>query len=525
MRLRLALGLGVALLAGTVAGGAAPAGAAPAHAAQAGSLASTIALSNCSASLVRYPTSRDTDRALMLTNGHCYEGGMPGAGQVLQNRTSSRSGSLLDATGKTLGTVRADTLLYATMTNTDVSLYQLTDTFATIRSRYGATALTISGSHPADGAGMSIPSSYWKQIWNCSINGFVGTLREDQWTWHDSIRYNTGCTTTHGTSGSPIVDSTSGQVIGINNTGNDDGAMCTLNNPCEVDASGHTTATKGQSYGEETYWFTTCLTANNTIDLSVAGCLLTKPGGTGNTVTVTSPGSQTATVGTPVSLQIQATSSGTGTTLTYSATGLPAGLSINTGTGLISGTPTTAQSYTTTVTARDSTGASGSATFTWTVNPTGGGSCSGQKLANAGFESGNTSWTASSGVIGQYGSQGQPAHGGTWDAWLDGYGSSHTDRLSQSVSIPAGCHATLSFWLHVDTRETTSSTAYDKLTVQTGSTTLATYSNLNAASGYAQKTFDVSALAGQTVTVTFTGTEDSSAQTSFVLDDTALTLS
>ncbi|NJC68590.1 M4 family peptidase [Planosporangium thailandense] len=162
-------------------------------------------------------------------------------------------------------------------------------------------------------------------------------------------------------------------------------------------------------------------------------------------------------------------------------------------------------------------------TATPTTPPPGG--CSGQKLANAGFESGNTSWTASSGVIGQYGSQGQPAHGGTWDAWLDGYGSSHTDRLSQSVSIPAGCHATLSFWLHVDTRETTSSTAYDKLTVQAGSTTLATYSNLNAASGYAQKTFDVSALAGQTVTVTFTGTEDSSAQTSFVLDDTALTLS
>ena len=153
------------------------------------------------------------------------------------------------------------------------------------------------------------------------------------------------------------------------------------------------------------------------------------------------------------------------------------------------------------------------------------GNCSGQIIANPGFESGATSWTASSGVIGQYGSSGEPTHGGTWEAWLNGYGSSHTDTLSQSVTIPAGCHASLSFYLHVDTAETTTTTAYDKLTVKAGSNTLATYSNLNAGSGYAQKTFDVSALAGQTVTLTFTGVEDASLQTSFVIDDAALTLS
>ena len=58
-----------------------------------------------------------------------------------------------------------------------------------------------------------------------------------------------------------------------------------------------------------------------------------------------------------------------------------------------------------------------------------------------------------------------------------------------------------------------------------GSTTLATYSNLNKATGYSQKTFNLSALAGQTVTISFSGTEDSSLQTSFVVDDTALTVS
>jgi phosphatidylinositol-3-phosphatase len=92
----------------------------------------------------------------------------------------------------------------------------------------------------------------------------------------------------------------------------------------------------------------------------------------GNTVTVTNPGSQTATVGTAASLQITASDSASGQTLTYSATGLPAGLSINSSTGLISGTPTTAGTSSVTVTATDTTGASGSASFTWTVNPVAG---------------------------------------------------------------------------------------------------------------------------------------------------------
>ncbi|MEU3455223.1 M4 family metallopeptidase [Micromonospora sp. NPDC006766] len=156
-----------------------------------------------------------------------------------------------------------------------------------------------------------------------------------------------------------------------------------------------------------------------------------------------------------------------------------------------------------------------------TTPPTG--SCSGQLLANPGFESGNVNWSASSGVITS--STGQAAHSGSWKAWLDGYGSTHTDTLSQSVTIPAGCRATLSFWLHIDSAETTTTSAYDKLTVKAGSTTLATYSNLNKASGYTQKSFDISSLAGTTATISFTGVEDVMLQTSFVIDDAAVTLS
>ncbi|MDT4926034.1 MAG: hypothetical protein QOG01_3747 [Pseudonocardiales bacterium] len=253
-------------------------------------------------------------------------------------------------------------------------------------------------------------------------------------------------------------------------------------------------------------------------------CAITHPivggGGTGNTVTVTNPGSQTGTVGTPKSLQISASDSG-GLALTYSATGLPTGLSINASTGLISGTPSTAGTFSTTVTAKDSTNASGSATFSWVISTSGGGGCSGQKLTNPGFESGSTGWTATSGVIN---TDGAHAHAGTGYSWLDGYGSTHTDSITQTVTIPAGCAASLTYYLSITSSETTTTTAYDKLTVTVNGTSQQSFSNLNKGA-YAQRTVSLSSYAGQTVTIKWTGTEDSSLQTSFFVDDTALTLS
>ena len=250
--------------------------------------------------------------------------------------------------------------------------------------------------------------------------------------------------------------------------------------------------------------------------------------GTAGGVSVTNPGSQTGTVGTAASLQMQASDTAGGT-LTYAATGLPAGLSINASTGQISGTPTTAGTSNVTVTASDSTGPSGSAAFSWTINPTSTGGCTAaQLLGNPGFETGSAApWSTSSGVVSN--SSSEPPHSGSYDAWLDGYGSTHTDTLSQSVTLPSGCAGySLGFYLHVDTAETSTTTAYDTLKVQllnsSGSvlTTLATYSNLDNNTGYSQHTFNLSAYAGQTVTLKFTGSEDSAYQTSFVIDDTAL---
>ena len=201
---------------------------------------------------------------------------------------------------------------------------------------------------------------------------------------------------------------------------------------------------------------------------------------------------------------------------------------------MISGTPSAAGTYTTTVTATDTTSSSGSASFTWTVTGTGGGGgcTAAQLIGNPGFETGAASpWTLSSGVLNSD-TASEPAHSGSWDAWMDGYGTTHTDTASQKVVIPTGCtSANFSFYLHIDTAETTTTTAYDKLTVQVlnsaGSVlaTLATYSNLNHNTGYTQHSFSLASYIGQTVTLKFTGTEDASLQTSFVLDDNALNVS
>jgi PKD repeat protein len=154
-----------------------------------------------------------------------------------------------------------------------------------------------------------------------------------------------------------------------------------------------------------------------------------------------------------------------------------------------------------------------------------------QLLGNTGFETGTAApWTMTAGVLcSNAGCAGESARTGSWFAWLDGYGSTHTDVVAQSATIPAGKRATLSFALHIDTKER-GGRVFDRLSVQvldasgTVLATLATYSNANAAPGYAVKTFDLSAFAGSSVTIRFVGAEDSTLATSFLIDDVTLTV-
>ncbi|MEU2880033.1 serine protease [Streptomyces sp. NPDC007070] len=239
--------------------------------------AGTVSLSNCSGSVIRFPASTDSDPALVLSNGHCLETGFPDPGEVITGQSSSRTFGLLNSAGNKVATLRANQVVYSTMTDTDVTIYRLTSTYAQIKNSYGISALTVSDTHPVAGTAIKVVSGYWKKIYSCNIDGFVYRLKEGGWTWKDSVRYTSACNTIGGTSGSPVVDTATGKVVAVNNTGNEDGQRCTENNPCEVDASGNVTVRQGINYAEETYQIPACFTTGNKLNLNASGCVLPKP--------------------------------------------------------------------------------------------------------------------------------------------------------------------------------------------------------------------------------------------------------
>ncbi|MFI0980465.1 M28 family peptidase [Streptomyces sp. NPDC021093] len=277
--------------------------------------------------------------------------------------------------------------------------------------------------------------------------------------------------------------------------------------PSNINATALDRSADGVAYG---VWKTSVGTGTPTQDFSVAvnpAAGSANPGGS-TTATV-----NTQTVsGSPQQLALTVSGAPAGTTATLSPTSVQSGssstLSVQVGTGTAPGT------YSLTVTGTGTT--SHSTTYTLTVG--GGTGCTPRQLVtNSGFESGSSGWTATEGVITTQ--AGQPPHGGTYKAWLNGWGSTHTDSAAQTLTIPAGCASyKLSFFLHIDTDEN-ENVVYDRFTVQVGNQTLGSFSNLDANSGYAEKTYDLAQFAGQTVSLKFNGTEDQSLQTSYVVDD------
>lgn len=235
-----------------------------------------VALSNCSGSLIQLEGVSDANNALIMTNGHCVESGFTSPGEFNYRQPSSRSFTLLNSAAGSAGKVTATQLVYSTMTKTDVAIYKLRETYAEIKAQFGINPLTLSSLHPEVNTEIDVISGYWKRGYSCGIETFIEQLNEAGWSWKDSLRYSRpGCETIGGTSGSPILKAGTKSVIGINNTGNEDGERCSMNNPCEVDKDGNISFTQGYSYGQQTYLIYSCLTTTNEIDLAINGCALT----------------------------------------------------------------------------------------------------------------------------------------------------------------------------------------------------------------------------------------------------------
>jgi hypothetical protein len=356
----------------------------------------------------------------------------------------------------------------------------------------------------------------------------------------------TSLTVTQGSSGTSTISTS------VSNGFNSSVALSISGLPSGVTASFTPTSIAAPGSGSSTLTFTASSTAttgtfNTTVTATGGGLTHT----TTIPLTVNAATSPNFTISaSPASLSVAAGGSGTSTISTtvsggfnsavsLSASGLPSGV-----TAAFSPTSIAAPgsgSSTLTFTA-GSTAAAGTSTIT--INASGGGvshsttvsltitsgGTTTQILGNPGFENGSTSpapWTVTAGVVNN--STSEPPHAGTWDAWMDGYGTTHTDTALQQVTIPAAATAaTLTFFLHIDTAETSTTTAFDTLTVQvrnssgTVLSTLGTFSNLNHNTGYAQKSFNLLSFKGQTIQIFFKGVEDSTLQTSFVVDDVNL---
>ena len=356
----------------------------------------------------------------------------------------------------------------------------------------------------------------------------------------------TSLSVTQGSSASSTISTT------VSNGFNSSVALSISGLPSGVTASFSPTSIAAPGSGSSTLTFSAGSTAttgtfNTTVSATGGGITHT----TVIPVTVNAAASPNFSLSaSPTSLSVAAGSSGSSTISTsisggfnsavsLSASGLPSGVTAAFNPTSIaapgSGSSTLTFTASSTATAGTSTitinasggGVSHSTTISLTITT---GGTTTQILGNPGFENGSTSpapWTVTSGVINN--STSEPPHAGSWDAWLDGYGTTHTDTVLQQVTIPStATAATLTFFLHIDTAETSTTTAFDTLTVQvrnssgTVLSTLATYSNLNHNTGYAQKSFNLLSFKGQTIQIFFSGVEDFTLQTSFVLDDVNL---
>lgn len=234
-----------------------------------------VKLSNCSGSIIAYSGMPMSAKAIVMTNGHCLQkwGGFLKPGEVWHNRGDSRRMRVYDKNMR-LHSIKATKILYATMTNTDLALYELDESYGELLQRTGVRPLLLDTARPLLGQSIEIVSGYWDRGWSCDIDGFVYVLKEHNWTFTDSIRYTRTCNTIGGSSGSPIILKGERKAIGVNNTANESGRKCTMNNPCEVTEEGEISVNAGATYGQQTYNIYSCLTPSFAIELSSPGCEL-----------------------------------------------------------------------------------------------------------------------------------------------------------------------------------------------------------------------------------------------------------
>lgn len=235
-----------------------------------------VKLSGCSGSLVTFKGAPKTNKAIVMTNGHCLPISAPG--QVVVNQpTKPTSVGLFDA-NKKLNKLPLSRVIYATMTDTDVTFYESTMTYAEVEKQFNTQAFTLNDELVRLGTNIEVVSGYWEISTICEAEAIAPILREDVFVWKNAIRYSSKCMTKGGYSGSPVVELNTRTVVGLHNTGNNGKLDCSENNPCEQDDAGVLIFRElNRRYAQQVFQFYGCLNEKYEIDLKVAGCSVPKP--------------------------------------------------------------------------------------------------------------------------------------------------------------------------------------------------------------------------------------------------------
>lgn len=244
----------------------------------------TVRLGGCSGSIIRTRQSRPSAPAMMLTAGHCLQP-MPRPGAAVIGRSYRQYAYVENRHGVTVLRAATTDVLYGTMTGTDVAVLRLDVTYADL-ARAHVHTFELARQGPTPGQSLRVLSGNSGVAWNCRVQAIVPELLEGGYRTFDAIRYRTqkGCQgqtgdgPSHGDSGAPLVDASSGLIVGLHGTSNDEGKRCTADNPCEIDSPGARTSIERRKYGEQTAVLVPCLTGDSRLVESRPGCALTKHG-------------------------------------------------------------------------------------------------------------------------------------------------------------------------------------------------------------------------------------------------------
>lgn len=148
-----------------------------------------------------------------------------------------------------------------------------------------------------------------------------------------------------------------------------------------------------------------------------------------------------------------------------------------------------------------------------------------ERIANGGFEDGNTGWSQTSARGNDLISNFHP-HSGTWGAYLGGVNDAD-DRITQQITLPAAATSiTLTAWWAIATEE--AGVGFDRMTVsllKPDHTLLANLLSVDSSATvnvWEQAELDLTDYRGQTVILQIHATTDASNLTDFYVDDVSL---